>query len=168
MITLQFSTERDAVSGFIRWATRAPFSHCDCVLPNGCLLGARFSGGVRVRKPFYANFSRIARYTCNSMNPKQEEVFYDFLYAQVWKPYDTAGIFNFLLHRKHDWRAGKAWFCDALLDAASIQAQDAFLMGDPCDFTPATLTYSPKLEMQFDETPPFTFTAIRAMETFQK
>lgn len=50
-------------------------------------------------------------------SPAQEEIFYDYLYKQINKPYDQLAILAFLAGR--NWRDDSAWFCDELAAAVT-------------------------------------------------
>jgi hypothetical protein len=101
------------------------FSHVDCMLPDGRLLGARSDWvggappGVRIRPSGYEAWKRRVVFELAS-TPAQEKLFYDFLMAQVGKPYDKLAIFSFIADR--DWRDDSAWFCSELAAAASEHA----------------------------------------------
>jgi uncharacterized protein YycO len=93
------------------------FSHCDIVLPDGTLLGARSDTiggkppGVQIRPDDYEVWSFRVRFT-TVCTDKQAADFYDFASAQVGKPYDKLAIFAFVINR--NWRDEDAWFCDEL------------------------------------------------------
>ncbi len=98
------------------------FSHFDCILPNGLLLGARSDAvggkppGVQIRPPFYEKWERRTIFELH-VSATQEGKWVDFLLSQVGKPYDTDGILGFIFGSNTDrnWRDESAWFCDELM-----------------------------------------------------
>lgn len=119
-ITTQFVTEATLGSWAIRFGTHSDFSHVDVVLPSGDLLGARSAGGVQIRKPDYTQFSLIRRVVI-PCSDDEGQAYYEFLRAQVGKPYDWKGVVGFAVNR--DWRATDCWFCSELDIAAKEVAK---------------------------------------------
>ena len=120
MITLRFV----AHPGLFNWACKiAQYglwpSHCDAVLPDGKLLGSRFDDGVQVRAADYdaGGFSREQRVGLASTKA-QENDFYNFLHAQIGKPFDALAIVGFVAGR--DWQAPDSWFCSELQAAGLV------------------------------------------------
>jgi hypothetical protein len=124
MIRLQFSRQSGLISNAIAWFSAGHFSHVDAVLPDGNLLGARHDRvggkppGVQVRPQDYVEFSEKRLFFIPAP-PEQARMFYDFLLAQVGKPYDIAAIWGFALDR--DWRNPDSWICSELQAAALEQ-----------------------------------------------
>ena len=119
-ITLQFVTSRDPESWAIRTFQRGWCSHVDAVMDDGRLLGARSDGGVLIRPPNYEKFARVERVVI-SVPYYKERAYWDFLKAQIGKPYDKLAIAAFAFNR--DWRSPDAWFCDELV-AAGLEHAD--------------------------------------------
>lgn len=139
MVRLQLATERSLVSAFIRWYTWSDWSHVDFVLPDGNLLGARLKGGVQVRKPGYAPFSRTLVLEC----PDAPERVYDFALSQVGKPYDWWAIVGMGL--RHDWRDPARWFCSELVAWCFEMARYPLLRAKSVDrITPQGIWRSPR------------------------
>ena len=118
MITIRFVSH----PGVFDWACKIAqygfwATHCDAVLPNGCLLGARFDGGVQIRSANYdaGGFSRELRVSIPATDA-QASLFYDFLYDQIGKPFDWQAILTFYFPR--DWQVPDSWYCDELLASA--------------------------------------------------
>jgi hypothetical protein len=125
-VKLQFVQSDDLTGRLIEWFGGGPrYSHVDIVTPTGMLLGARSDAvggqppGVRVRPVNY--LSPNDRTLCISIpaTSQQAAAFYDFLNAQIGKPYDKLAIFAFIIGR--DWRDTDAWICSELA-AAALQA----------------------------------------------
>ncbi|MHB8674545.1 MAG: hypothetical protein ACYDAK_12835 [Candidatus Limnocylindrales bacterium] len=144
-IALQFLHGGDAASRLIEWFSHgAGYSHVDAVLPDGRLLGARSDNvgnappGVQIRDPGYVAGTPVLTLHLPADTP-QETVFYDFLNAQIGKPYDALGILAFVGGR--DWRAPDSWFCSELC-AAALEACGYFpwpLASTTNKITPADL-----------------------------
>lgn len=119
MITLRFV----AHPGLFNWACRiAQYglwpTHCDAVLPDGRLLGARFDDGVQARDSNYdaGDFTRD-QYVNLAATQSQEDSFYAFLREQLYKPFDAWAIAAFAIGR--DWQEPDSWYC-AELQAAGL------------------------------------------------
>lgn len=112
MISLQFAAEDGLSSDLIKYFEHGAFSHVDAVLPNGDLLGARLDGGVQVRKPGYAAFSRTLRVDLPADDLTAQR-FYAFLQSQVGKPYDMGVIAAFAFDA--NWQASGEWICSGML-----------------------------------------------------
>lgn len=124
VLRFQFVLGFGLSSKAIAWFSAGVFSHVDCVLPSGLLLGARADNvgggaGVRTRQPLYEHWAKrvVMQLT---VRPSQASRFYDFLHAQVGKPYDKTAIWGFALDR--DWREQDSWFCSELQSAALEEA----------------------------------------------
>lgn len=121
MITLRFVREPCLSSDLIAWFTQGHLSHVDCITKSGKALGARSDrvggepAGVWVRPADYAAFALV---TCFELDatPAQEKAFYQFLNAQIGKPYDHRAIWGFVTGR--DWREPDSWICSELQAAA--------------------------------------------------
>jgi uncharacterized protein YycO len=117
MIRLQFVLGTGLASKAIAWFSAGKFSHVDTILESGMLLGARsdFVGGeppgVRVRPQGYEKWDLQVVMTM-AVNPRLEELYYEFLNKQLGKPYDKTAIWGFAAGR--DWREDDSWFCSEL------------------------------------------------------
>lgn len=111
MITLQFIDDPDPASLAIKLFERGWAAHVDAVMPDGTLLGARFSGGVAIRPPNYITATKVERVSLNTTQ-QEEDDFYAFLKTQLGKPYDVKAIAAFAVER--DWREPDSWFCSEL------------------------------------------------------
>jgi len=138
MITLQFSTERDALSRMVRLATWSEFSHVDFVLPDGRLLGALPSGGVAVRKP-------SSHISAAQLQVDASDAVLAAAMSQRGKPYDWGAIAGFATHR--DWQRDDRWFCSELVAWAFHEAGTPLLRTDHLSrITPRDLLLSPLLQ----------------------
>ena len=124
MITLQFvDGGSDPGSEAIKLFSRGWCSHVDVVMPDGCLLGARSDEvggaptGVQIRPQGYNKWDQVEQIALQA-TPEQEKAFYDFLQAQLGKPYDKTAIIAFAFER--DWTAPDSWFCSELAAAALV------------------------------------------------
>lgn len=130
-VQIQLATEAGIGSALIRWLGWDDYSHVDVVLPvgtqlngldcSGHLLGARLSGGVRVRPPGYKKFTRTARYEL-----EVEASALGWLFSQLGKPYDWRAIVNFVLHRKGLRKPG-AWICSELVEEFAAKGGNQLL-----------------------------------------
>lgn len=119
-ITLQFCEGSGLESAMIKWFGHGKFSHVDCVLPEGTLLGARsdtiqgIAPGVRIRPKGYIHGEvlEVVKVACSD---DQEAEFYRFLHEQIGKPYNKMGIFAFVFAT--DWTTEGAYFCSELIAA---------------------------------------------------
>lgn len=114
-VELQFSTEAGLSSWLIRWFSHASVSHVDLVLPDGRLLGARLNGGVAIRPPGYARFTRTLRL---SIPTEMAPGIYHAALAQRGKPYDRMAILAFALPAlapRRNWRDPSRWICSELV-----------------------------------------------------
>lgn len=119
---LQFSQLHDIGSEAISWFSHgAGYSHVDGITDDGRLLGARSDvrmgvpAGVQIRPNNYAPFSRTLIVTVH-LTPAEETEIWQFLNAQIGKPYDKEAIVGFIAGR--DWHNPAAWFCSELYAAA--------------------------------------------------
>lgn len=125
MITAQFVQSDDIASKAIEIFERGWPSHVDIVWPDGRLLGARsdtitvggetIPPGVQFRPQNYEIWTRAERIDIDA-NDLVLTKFYNFLEAQVGKPYDKTAIAAFPFQR--DWRELDSWFCSELFVAA--------------------------------------------------
>lgn len=119
-IRLQYSTESGIGSALIRWWTDSRWSHVDAVLPDGSLLGARpdypvgGQTGVQIRPANYAAFT--GRLVVQVETPRAD-AFYNVLRRQIGKPYDTAGVLDFVFDQDGNVLTPHGFFCDALMIA---------------------------------------------------
>ena len=151
----QFSAEHGFFDWGIRYLTDSDIAHVDLVVPamvcigmgkpcttNEMLLGARLSGGVALRPPNYAKFTKVIRVGCNVSNI---DAAYRYAFSQLGKPYNKMAILDMFLHRERSFTADqKSWFCDELnyeiYKAGGIQLLDC---SNPLNLTPQEELLSP-------------------------
>jgi hypothetical protein len=141
LIVAQFSACSDLSSQAIKIFERGWPSHVDIVDPQGNLIGARsevingIPAGVQLRPPNYTAFSRVERVRLPS-TPNQETAFWNFLEAQLGKPYDMAAITAFPLHA--GWHTPGHWICSGLFIACLVAANwfPSAPLHDPEETTP--------------------------------
>lgn len=113
-IRLQFVAERRWYSAPIRWFTHGQFDHVDIIGSDGLLYGARPIGGVMGRPQNYLPFSAV-KIVEVPVTQAGYEAAWEFLRAQIGKPYDFGDLISFLLWR--DWQTPDHWMCSALATA---------------------------------------------------
>lgn len=121
-ITLQFSTSTHWQSKIIRDLCHSPFSHVDCVLEDGNLLGASDSPdapvvsgnpwGVAIRVPNYQEFG-IRRQMI--IQTDKAPLVLGHLHSQVGRPFDNAALHQMLGFKREEWRDPGQWFCSELI-----------------------------------------------------
>jgi hypothetical protein len=134
MIRLRFVTGDDWISNAIRVGERDGWcTHVEAVMPDGTLLGAHLDGGVQARPAGYDEgkatralivdlreencFGALSVGTPQDIAAQQcRESFYDFLRAQLGKPYDLMALAGAAFDR--DWHRADSWFCSELQAAA--------------------------------------------------
>jgi hypothetical protein len=125
-IRVQFVCEHNIASQGIALFSAGHFSHCDCLLEDGTLFGARSDkvggkpAGVQIRTPDYASFSSKVVFSleCTIL---QRESYHAFLASQEGMPYDKQAIWAFAFNR--DWREKDSWICSEL-QAAALESAD--------------------------------------------
>lgn len=160
MLVAQFSTEDGIGAAAIRYFSDSAISHVDLVIPRGIalqfghpiqtatgLLGARMGGGVRLRAPNYAKFTRTIVKGC--VVPDLHAA-YVFAFGQIGKPYDKRAILDFFLHRHRNFTPmERSWFCDEFAYTAYWQGGKLLLgSGNPLRLTPQEMLLSPDLLTQ--------------------
>ena len=160
LLICQFSTESGFGAAAIRYLSVSDYSHVDLVIPQGIalqhgkpiptkygLLGARLNGGVQLRSPNYAEFTRKELRGC--VVPDVHAA-YTFAFAQVGKPYDKGAIVDFFLRRQRRFTPlEKSWFCDEFAYTAFWQGGKLLLgTGNPLKLTPEEMRLSPDLQLQ--------------------
>jgi hypothetical protein len=119
-ISLRFSKGKGLASELIEWYGHGPFSHVDSVEPDEHLTGARLDDGVRTRDADYLQGEEVGcTYVHLPSDPDVSAKFYDFIHAQIGKPYDKTAILGFAADR--NWREDDSWFCSELA-AAGLEA----------------------------------------------
>lgn len=123
-ITLQFVANNSLGSRLIKWFDHGAYSHVDSVLEDGSLLGARsgkidgIAAGVQVRSAYYvARYGFVKRVRLETSNEVAAS-YYEFVRAQIGKPYDMTAIWGFVAGR--DWMEDDAWFCSELVVAGLV------------------------------------------------
>ena len=123
MIKIRFVTGNDWISNAIRVGERDGWcTHTEAVMPDGTLLGAHLDGGVQARQVGYdkttAKRELIVELPIlpSIANFKIEDIFYNFLVAQLGKPYDLTALAGAAFDR--NWHKANSWFCSELIAAA--------------------------------------------------
>lgn len=135
-IVLQFVGNSSIGSRLIEWFDHGEYSHVDTVLPDGALLGARddvidgIPAGVQIRPASYVAQDVVLR-VCLPASDAIANAYYDFVQAQIGKPYDEKAIAAFALGR--DWRTADAWFCSELVAAGLEESRFVPILSAPCN-----------------------------------
>lgn len=116
-ITLQFVEGSGLGAGMIKWFGHGKYSHVDCVLPEGGMLGARSdrvggkSPGVQVRPAGYTKKEKVelVRIPCTD---EQQAAFYNFARSQIGLDYNKIAIVAFFFAA--DWSDPMQRFCSQL------------------------------------------------------
>lgn len=127
---IRFVRDPGMISSFICYYTWGEWSHVEFVFESG-YLGARLSGGVRVRPYDYVTpVKQEFRYLTLSAEDYNNAV--SFLYSQVGKPYDWQAILGLGI-RNDFFTYGKSWFCSELVQAGSQAAKTPLLNTEHVD-----------------------------------
>lgn len=135
-IVMQFAGSASLTSRLIEWFDHGEFAHVDSVLPDGTLLGARddvmdgYPAGVQIRAADYQQGYTLLRVSVPCTDDEQK-AYYDFVLAQVGKPYDEKAIAAFAVGR--DWRSADSWFCSELCAAALEASGVVPTLSAPCN-----------------------------------
>jgi uncharacterized protein YycO len=125
VIELQFVRGTQLSSRAIGWFGAGYFSHVDAIDRDGYLWGSRsdrvggMPPGFQRRPPNYERW-RERRVLSLKTTPAQARAYWDFLCAQVGKPYDYTAIWGFAAGR--NWRDTRHWFCSEVQAAAGEAA----------------------------------------------
>lgn len=161
MLICQFSASKGFSAALLRYLQgNADIEHVDMVIPAAVakahghpilsrygLLGARLDGGVQMRSPNYAKFTRTIVKGC--VVPDIDAA-YEFLFAQIGKPYNKGAILDFIFgrERKFTWYQ-KSWFCDEYAYCAYWKGKKALLETEnPLNLTPQEMLLSDDLTTQ--------------------
>lgn len=136
-VTLKFSSTGFISAKLIEWYTWSEYSHVDLVLPDGNLLGSRFIGGVKIRKP--RKFKRELSVVIHNID---EQNIIELLQSQIGKPYDHFGIIGIPL-RSRRWQDEDSWFCSELIAWAFDKNGTPLVNSNSYRVTPRDLLESP-------------------------
>lgn len=136
-IVMQFVGDSNSVgSTLIEWYDHSTYSHVDTVLPTGELLGARndvimnIPAGVQIRPASYVAGRTILRVNIPCPDPVANS-YYEFVKAQIGKPYDETAIAAFVFGR--NWTEDDSWFCSELCSAALVFSGYVHQLSSPCN-----------------------------------
>jgi uncharacterized protein YycO len=135
-IVMQFAGSASLTSRLIEWFDHGEYAHVDTVLPDGTLLGARndvmagYPAGVQIRGADYQQGYALRRVALPCTDD-QQKAYYDFVMAQVGKPYDSKAIAAFAVGR--NWRSPDAWFCSELNAAGLEESGVVPPLSAPCN-----------------------------------
>lgn len=140
-ITLRFVTANDLISRAIRGGEMGfPFSHVECKMPDGTLLGAHAQGGVQARAADYDKAWTKQLFVDVPCDDGEAAAFYTFLREQLGKDYDMEAICEMaegaVTGEAPDWQNSPSWICSALQTAALLTA--GIIKGAPATVRLAT------------------------------
>jgi hypothetical protein len=116
-ISLQFVEGSGLGAGLIKWFGHGKYSHVDCVLRCGSLLGARsdvvqgIPAGVQIRPAGYTGKEPVEIVDIPCTDQQQYE-FYAFARSQIGLQYNKLGILAFAFAK--DWTNEEQRFCSQL------------------------------------------------------
>ncbi len=124
-ITLRFVEQKGLFKKLCSLAQYgAPYDHIDLVSKDGSYVGAHLLGGVKINKRGYdAGQIKQEAFVHLPCTAEQADKFFEFLDAQVGKPYDPIQILYFWgPFASRNWHDPGAWSCSELGAAALEQA----------------------------------------------
>lgn len=134
MVRIALFSSQSFYSQVIKLATWSRWNHVAFVLESGEVLGA-LSQGVCITPIDYAG-TRVEFFDVDCPNFN-----WDWLRAQLGKPYDWTAIAGLAMHR--DWREDDSWFCSELLAAAFEHSDYPLLRADHLNrITPRDISMS--------------------------
>ena len=125
-VYVRLITTNDASSHFIRWFTWSRYSHVEFVTSSG-YLGALLNGGVLIRPFDYCKPVTELVLKCTT-TPSISAKIINFATYQLFKPYNTQGIFDFATHDSAIEQ--RSWFCSQLVAAAFYNGGYPLFRGD--------------------------------------
>lgn len=118
-IAFSFVQSNDPIGRVIQFYERGPWSHVDCVLPDGSLLGARSDSvggkppGVQIRPPDYETWPKRDIVEL-AATPEQITTWLNFLKSQIGQPYATADLIMQYLTGDGGGTIDSEWWCSKL------------------------------------------------------
>lgn len=126
-IAYSFVQSNDPIGRAIQIYERGPWSHVDCVLSDGSLLGARSDSvggkpsGVQVRPPDYETWAARDIVELNA-TPQQFTAWLNLLYSQIGQPYATWDLIAQFLTGDGGGNPEGDWWCSKLAAWAAEQS----------------------------------------------
>ncbi len=142
IIAFQFVQSNDPIGRIIQIYERGPWSHVDCVLPNGDLLGARSDAvggkppGVQIRPPNYEAWPARDLVQLEATD-EQLNAWTAFLHSQVGQAYATADLIMEYLTGRGGGNVNGDWWCSKL---AASSAENSLWLPKPLGQSVNTIT----------------------------
>ena len=122
MKTINWRICNDNSQAATRYIQRGPVTHVEYLTGDGLgALGAHPMGGVAARPINFKVFSLDLRFSA-SVTEDQYNKLFNFLMAQMGKPYDLVDITTITVNKARDWRNSGKWTAAELWVAGLEQA----------------------------------------------
>lgn len=141
---------RGFIAKAIQWQTRSVYSHASVIFEeSGVVIEAREFKGVRsiLWDEVVASGETVDVFRVKGLVPEAEEAVWEFLQAQLGKPYDYTMVARFITREQAAREESGKWFCSELVFAAFAQAGVKLLERiEPWAVSPGMLRLSTRLE----------------------
>ncbi len=141
---------RGFIAKAIQWQTRSAYSHASVVFEgSGVVIEAREFKGVRsiLWDEVVAKGEQVDVFRVKGLVPEAEGAVWEFLQAQLGKPYDYTMVARFITRRQGAREESGKWFCSELVFAALAKAGVRLLERiEPWAVSPGVLSLSTRLE----------------------
>lgn len=102
---------RGFISWLIRWQTRSEYSHAALMLPDGSIIEAWMTKGVR--QHWLKDWIDVDVFSVHGMTPEQWARAINYARAQIGKKYDWLAVIRFLSRFRQP--PNDRWFCSELV-----------------------------------------------------
>lgn len=154
-VRLAFYKGTSFTSKLIKWFTRGEYSHVGILFQDGTVIEAWEPNGVRLSKSLgevHEPGTVVDIYgLADEVNFDCQREAYYWVQGELGKPYDWAGIFQFLTkgdRSRQECNHPEKWFCSEISMAFMDRASYALLNCDAFKVPPFQLSTSPRLVFQ--------------------